>query len=171
MKIVYKNTKGAYNVNGYLANDIRYDESRVIAKSENLNEAIDWEIENRDKFGVIIVFSTDVNAVELSDNKIVNWVKQKVATLKNRIAYNKKIDKIANSKEDVYAWTVGRFLHGRYKAKDGRVFDENSISVEFLNISTDTLISIAEEICREFLQESVLVKCYEDNRIVFVNRD
>ena len=69
---------------------------------------------------------------------------------------------------DIFAWTVGKYLHGRYKAKDGTVFDENSISVELLNVSIDTIISVAEELCKEFSQETVLVKLYGEDRILFV---
>ena len=69
---------------------------------------------------------------------------------------------------DIFAWTVGKYLHGKYKAKDGTIFDENSISVELLNVSIDTIISIAEELCKEFSQETVLVKLYGEDRILFV---
>ena len=69
---------------------------------------------------------------------------------------------------DIFAWTVGKYLHGRYKAKDGTIFDENSISVELLNVSIDTIISFAEELCKEFSQETVLVKLYGEDRILFV---
>lgn len=69
---------------------------------------------------------------------------------------------------DIFAWTVGKYLHGRYKAKDGTIFDENSISVELLNVSVDTIISFAEELCKEFSQETVLVKLYGEDRILFV---
>ena len=69
---------------------------------------------------------------------------------------------------DIFAWTVGKYLHGKYKTKDGTIFDENSISVEFLNVSIDTIISFAEELCKEFSQEIVLVKLYGEDRILFV---
>lgn len=161
-------TMGAYNGFGYLAHSIRYDENKVICSSDNLlNEDIDWEVD-RSKLGGIIVLSTDVNAVSLSANRLANWIKQKWETLKNRISYNKKIDKISKKYDDVFAWTVGKYLHGRYKAKDGTIFDENSISVELLNVSIDTIISFAEELCKEFSQETVLVKLYGEDRILFV---
>lgn len=69
---------------------------------------------------------------------------------------------------DIFAWTIGKYLHGRYKTKDGTIFDENSISVELLNVSVDTIISFAEELCKEFSQETVLVKLYGEDRILFV---
>ena len=69
---------------------------------------------------------------------------------------------------DIFFCLVGKYLHGRYKAKDGTIFDENSISVELLNVSIDTIISFAEELCREFSQETVLVKLYGEDRILFV---
>lgn len=70
--------------------------------------------------------------------------------------------------DNEFEWTVGKYLHGRYKAKDGTVFDENSISIELINVSTDTIISFAEELCKEFSQETVLVKLYGEDRILFV---
>lgn len=161
------NTKGAYNSFGYINNAIRYDDATVIAKSDNLIESIDWEVD-KDKLGGIIVLSTDVNAVELSTNRVINWVKQKFETIKNRIGYKKKIDKFSKNYDDIYAWTIGKYLHGRYKANNGKIFDENSISVELINVDEDTIISFAEDLCEEFKQESVLVKLYGENRILFV---
>lgn len=45
---------------------------------------------------------------------------------------------------ETYSMTVGKYLHDKYKAKDGTIFDENSIYVELLNVSIDTIISFAE---------------------------
>ena len=89
-------------------------------------------------------------------------------TLKNRVSYNKKIDRLSKKYGDIFAWTIGRYLHGRYKADNGAVFDENSISIELLNVPTDTIISFAEDLCYDFSQETVLVKLYGENRILFV---
>lgn len=61
------------------------------------------------------------------------------------------------------------FLNGQYKSNDGRIFDENSLNIEIVGISSETLISIAENICKDFDQECVLVKDYSDNQIYLVN--
>lgn len=134
-----------------------------------LNEGVDWEVDNNEKGG-IIVFSTDVNAVELSPNKLANWVRQKLATLKNRQQTTKIIDKIANENELV-GWTIGHYLNGRYRAKNGQNFGENSISLELVGIDDDKLIRVAESVCAAFMQECVLVKSYSTGRIMFVNPD
>lgn len=134
-----------------------------------VSEGIDWDIPHADKGG-IIVFSTDVNAVELSKNKLVNFIKQKFATFANRIGATKKIDTIANN-HDLVGWTIGHYLDGRYRAKNGKNFGENSLSVELVGISEDKLIKIAEDICAVFQQECVLVKSYSTGRIMFVNPD
>lgn len=160
-------TKGAYNSYGYLSNSIRYEANKTICSSNNLTEGIDWEVD-RDKLGGIIVLSTDVNAIKLSTNKLKNWIQQKWETLKNRVSYNRKIDRLSKKYGDIFAWTIGRYLHGRYKAHNGMVFDENSISIELLNVSTDTILSFAEDLCYDFSQETVLVKLYGEDRIVFV---
>ena len=160
-------TRGAYNRYGYLANDIRFDESRLICSSDNLNGGIDWEVD-RDRLGGIIVLSTDINAIKLDTNKLKNWIKQKWETARNRVSYTKEIDKFSKDYSDIFAWTIGKYLHGRYKSKSGAIFDENSISIELLNVPTDTIISFAEDLCYEFAQETVLVKLYGEDRILFV---
>lgn len=134
-----------------------------------LSEGIDFEPEENEKGG-IIVFSTDVNAVELSPNKIKNWVKQKIDTYTNRFQSTKMIDKIAD-KHQLIGWTIGHYLDGRYKAKNGKMFGENSLSVEIIGINFEKLISIAEDICRDFKQESVLLQDFSSGRVLFVNPD
>ena len=80
----------------------------------------------------------------------------------------KKIDKIANRNELV-GWTVGHYLDGRYTDKKGNQYGENSLSVEIIGIDTEKLINIATILCRYFKQESVLVKDYSENRVMFVD--
>lgn len=46
--------------------------------------------------GGLAVFSTDVNAVEVNDNKLKNKIKQLIATFNNRINRNKKIHNTVN---------------------------------------------------------------------------
>lgn len=159
-----KRRKGAYSASKALYNMYNYDKKSVI-----ISEGIVTEFKD-DKKGGIITFSTEVNAESLSNSKLINWFKQKFNTILNRLNKNKKIDKIAN-KHDLTAWTVGNFLHGRYTANNGEVFDENSLSVEIVGIDFDELIKIAEELCIEFIQESVLVKDYSTNRILLVNAE
>lgn len=132
-----------------------------------LSEGIDWDVPNEEKGG-IIVFSTDVNAVELDKNKFLNFFKQKIVTILNRFKATSKIDKIANE-NDLVGWTIGKYLNGRYKAKNGKNFGENSLSVELIGISFEKLVSIAETICKDFKQECVLVKSYENGKVLFVN--
>lgn len=132
-----------------------------------MSEGIQYEPDSKQKGG-IIVFSTDVNAVKLDPNRLKNWIKQKAVTLKNRFSYSSKIDKIAD-KHSLVGWTIGRFLDGRYKAKNGKIYGESSLSLEIIGISFKELITIAEELCASFKQESVLVKDFTTGRILFVD--
>lgn len=163
--------KGVYSgmVGRKLYNDIKYSQGNEIASSGSMSEAIDFEF-GKEEHGGIITFSTDVNAVELSPNKLVNWVKQKVATIGNRLGKNKKIDKIA-SKNGAVAWTVGNFLNGRYMSKRGKGFGEKSLSLEIVGISSEQLQKIAEELCEEFKQETVLVKDFATGKIYLCNSE
>ena len=159
----------AYSSSKRLYECIKKTPSNVIASSHSMNEGIDWEVPDYEKGG-IIVFSEEVNAIELSDNRLINWLKQKTTTTKNKLFYKKKIDTIA-TKYSLVGWTVGRFLDGRYTAHNGKQFGEKSLSVEIIGVTVDTLVDIATDLAREFVQESVLVKDYSGGRVFFVNRD
>jgi len=158
----------AYSGTAYLYAAISVKNRPILAT--NIEGGIDWEVPEDEKGG-IIVFSQEVNAVQLSANKLVNWIKQKLATFKNKTKGMSDIDKIAQ-KHDLVGWTVGNFLKGRYTGKNGQTYSEDSLSVEIIGVSDDTLIEIGEELCRAFQQETVLIKTYSGkNRVMFVNGD
>lgn len=130
--------------------------------------ARDFEVVDQDKKGGIIAFSTDVNSVQLSENKIINWLKQKLTTLKNRFMKNKMLINIIKRHEENIGFTIGNFVHGNYKDKEGNVYNEKSLTIEIINIDQKVLYDIAEEICKEFNQESVLVKDYVSGNFSFL---
>ena len=134
---------------------------------EIMGEGIQFEPEPN-KRGGIIAFSTDVNAIQLSPNKIANWIKQKIATIKNRMNVTKKVDKIAVD-NDLIGWTIGHYLDGRYTAKNGKQYGENSLSLEVVGIDFEKLVHIGEDLCKSFRQEAVLVKDYSSGRVLFVD--
>jgi len=159
---------GAYRASRYLAKSIT-SEGKTPIFSSLLNEGIQYEPSENEKGG-IIVFSTDVNAEKQSENKIINWLKQKMLTISNRLNATKKIDKIA-ADNDLVGWTIGHYLDGRYTSpKNGKQYGENSLSVEMVGVTFDQLVKIAMEICASFKQESVLLKDYSSGRVLFVDR-
>ncbi len=135
--------------------------------------------------GGIIIFSTDINALSINKNKIVNWFKQKIKTIKNRLFAKSKLSRLVKKynlepekkvdKRDVDdyigAFSVGNFFSGRYIGDNSKVFDENSLSIEINGISSDALIYFAEEVAMEFNQETVLVKDLNLNKIFLVDPD
>lgn len=162
------NQKGIYSglTGRMLYNRTKYLKENTLIYSQ-LNEAIEYEFE-KEQNGGIITFSIEVNAQQLSPNKLANWIKQKLSTLKNKIHLNKNIDNIA-SKNGAEAWTIGHYLDGRYKDNKGKSYNENSLSLEIIGISSEQLQKIAEEICIQFNQESVLVKDFAKNKMYLVN--
>lgn len=157
----------AYSSSRRLVNRINYSDTNCIYKSDALTEGVFYQFRD-DELGGIIVLSMVVNALNLSENKLLNWIRKKLITLGNKINANKKIDDIVSGKYNVEAWTIGKYLSGRYTSKTGDLFTEDSLSVEIIGIDKDKLISIAEDLCKDFKQEAVLVKCYPDNSIFLV---
>jgi hypothetical protein len=109
---------------------------------ERIGNAIDYEFSDEVKGG-IIVFSTDVNTLPLAKNKITE-------------------------NHNISNWSVGNFFKGKYTEKQGGVFTEKSLSVEVIGVTYEQFIEITEDLCREFKQETVLVKSYSTNKILLV---
>ena len=119
-------------------------------------------------YGGAIVFSTDVNSVELSKWGFKNWLIQKWKTFTNRFKSMNILDKLRR-KSDIYAWTVGKGFHGVYTGKNGKTFDENSLVLDIIGQKFTKVVKVAKEICEEFDQECVMVKDYETNQIYFID--
>ena len=134
----------------------------------SVHESIDMDFDPPHRGGVI-VFSTDVNSVKMSDSRVVNWVKQHLTTFWNRHSMVRRIGDLVKRFKEVYGITIGGFVKGRYfDRENNRTFDETSASVELVGIAKDVLLHVAEAIAREFQQQTVLVKCYADNSIMLV---
>lgn len=161
--------RNAYSVSRMLEHSIRYNPNKELLSHNIFNESVSFEPSDREKGG-IIVFSYEFNAVEMSKNKLANWVKQHIETTKNRFSKTKKIDNIAQN-HSLVGWTIGKYLNGRYTAKNGNVYGENSLSLEIIGVDTDELFKIASDICKAFKQESALVKDYSTGRVVFIEPD
>lgn len=113
-----------------------------------------------DKYkGGVIVFSTDVNVLDVSKSKLTNWMKSEFRTMLNRLFYGKKISKIItkNFSEKIGAFSVGNAFRGRY-VSDRKIFDEKSVSLEILGVPSDVLMRLAAQIARDFNQETLFLK-------------
>lgn len=124
--------------------------------------------------GGVIVFSTDVNAVDLDKNKIYNKVKQILTTLNQRINTSKIAHKIINkfnkyNSEYIGAYSVGKAFKGKYVGDNGEEYDERSTTIEINGLSSDGLLRLAEMIARIFHQETVLVKDFNNMKIYLAN--
>ena len=143
---------------------------------ENLNSFILDEGVHGNQYGMakyrggIIVFSTDVNAVELDKNKIINKIKQVITTFKNRLKKDTIIHNVMNKFNDkggeyIGAYSVGNFFKGEYVGDNGEMYNERSLAVEINGLSSESLLKVAEMIAQEFMQETVLVKDLNKNKI------
>ena len=140
-----------------------------IFEDNDFKEIESYTLETPDKKGGIIVFSSDVNAEKLSENKIANWIKQKLLSLKQRIFHKNILKKILETNKDVLGYSIGNYFTGRYYDETNKKFyDDHSLTVEIVGISQELLYEIAEEICKAFNQQSVLVKDYENGDIKFL---
>ena len=131
--------------------------------------AIDFEFE-KEFFGGVIVFSTNVNAItdSTSKSKWVGKIKGIIKTIQNRVYMNKKLNAILLSHSEVKAVSIGNFFKGRYTAKNNTTYDETSLSIEIIGISFELLCGIAAELSKTFSQETVLVKGNDSQRILLV---
>jgi len=150
-----------------------------ISKNFELVEALHPEQYGLSDYrGGVITFSTDVNAIEFDKNKIINFFKKIYKTIYNRFYAKTKVNKVITKYNDdntvdeyIGAFSIGSFFSGRYIGDNGKIFDEKSLSIEINGISTKALFYFAEEIAKEFDQETVLVKDLNANKIFLVDKN
>jgi len=135
-----------------------------------LYEGIDFEL---DKPGGMILFSTDLNSTlgtaETILDKIKFFFESKWKTTLNRLNVTNRIRKILLDKYGMPGYTVGKNFKGQYTSKNGMIFSEKSFTIDIAGVESDVLVLIASEICREFKQETVMVRDFNDNKVYFVN--
>lgn len=149
------------------------EEERYTLSGIPIVEGIAKDQQGLDKHnGGIVVFSTDVNAVDISKSQIVSWFRKRFNTFINRLSKDRKLTNIIATKfqESVKSFTIGNFFKGRYVER-GKVFDEKSISIEVLGISSEILIRLATEIARDFNQSTVLLKDYNTNKNILIDKE
>lgn len=150
---------------GYLA------ECRRNAESFTLDDGVHGEQYGLlDYRGGVIVLPMDVNAVELSQNALMDKVKQVVVTYGNRLRKGRVICKPLNGEgaEHIVTYSVGRSFTGKFVGDNGEMYDEKSPSVEVNGLSGRSLLRLAEMLADVFRQETVLVKDLNTGKIYHV---
>jgi len=135
------NRCNAYSGLAHMYAAIRVENSPIFTK--NIKDTMDLEVP-ADMKGGIIVFPKRAADVMLHD---VENIAQKHAPTR---------------------WTIGKYLKGRYTDKNGKVYSEDSLSIEIIGISDDALTETAEELCKAFNLESVLIKSYLERNQIYI---
>ena len=165
----YNATITQANADSGMYNHLRFVKHNICKNDTTfVQEGITSDSPDKEHSGGIIVFSTDVNALDVSKISFVNNVKQKLLSWKNRLNKNKYIDGLAK-KYNLFGWTIGNYFTGRYTGKNGKTYSEKSSSVEIIGVSKNILVEIATDLCSMFKQESVLLKCYADDSLYFID--
>jgi hypothetical protein len=165
--------------NGFVIQDI-YDVENIkgLISSLKLNEvmpiywykAVDFELGN--SVGVII-FSTDLDSTivkaEIFSDMVKFFFDSKWKAFLNRLNVSDKLRNILLDKYTKPEYTLGRNFTGSYKNKNGITINKNSFTIGLVGVDSDILILIASEICKEFKQETVMVRDFNKSKVYFVN--
>ena len=117
-------------------------------------------IENSPIFTKNIKYTTDLEVPADMKGGIIVFPKQTNIILS-------EVESIAQRHEPL-GWTIGKDLKGRYTDKNGKVYSEDSLSIEIIGISDDALTETAEELCRTFCLDSVLIKSYMERYQIYI---
>ena len=178
----YHNTKEINHIlceNGFVIQDI-YDVENIkgLISSLKLNEvmpiywykAVDFELANS---AGVIIFSTDLDSTIVKAETFSDMVKfffdSKWKVFLNRLNVSDKPRNILLDKFTKPEYTLGRNFTGSYKNKNGITINKNSFTIGIVGVDSDVLILIASEICKEFKQETVMVRDFNKSKVYFVN--
>jgi len=145
--------------------DLKWSNRFSFTFKPTITEAVVQTLPSNERGGVVI-FSTNINAT--AGPGILNFAKAWFESLLNRFNRVRKIDRVMKEK-NISGFTLGNYFTGRYKSAKGALYNEKSLTLEVLMISKEQLIDLATALCKEFSQESVLVKSFSDGEVYFVD--
>lgn len=136
-----------------------------------LYEEFDFELANSDG---VIIFSTDLDATLIKAETFIDRVKfffdGKRKAFLNGINVRGRIKNILADKFIQSEYSLRRNLLSVYKSKNGVImYKKKSYTMAIDGVDFDVLILIATEICKEFKQETVMVRNFNKSKVYFVN--
>jgi len=135
-----------------------------------LNEAVDIELD--DSSG-LITFSTDLNFTLVKAETFIDKVKfffdSNWKAFLNRQNVKGRLKNILVDNNIQSEYTLSRNLFSAHKSKHGITLYKKSYCMTIEGVDSDVLILIAMEICKEFKQETVMVRDFNKNKVYFIN--
>ena len=135
-----------------------------------LNEAVDMELD--DSSG-LITFSTDLNFTLVKAETFIDKIKlffdSNWKAFLNRQNVRGRLKNILVAKNIQSEYTLSRNLFSAHKNKNGITLYKKSYTMTIESVDSDVLILIATEICKEFKQETVMVRDSNKNKVYFIN--
>lgn len=124
-----------------------------------------------EKKGGMLIFSTEVNANVGKDiiSKIWGWLQTVYNSITKKDRIRNVVDETVKETGIGFGVTVGKNFIGRYSAPNGETFDETSLTVTILGVSTDVLYALADKLMEEFNQEAVAFQDYNDGSSGLLN--
>jgi len=134
------------------------------------DEAVDIELD--DSSG-LITFSTDLNFTLVKAETFIDKVKlffdSNWKAFLNRQNVRGRLKNILVDKNIQSEYTLSRNLFSAHKSKNGITLYKKSYSMTIESVDSNVLILIATEICKEFKQETVMVRDFNKNKVYFIN--
>jgi hypothetical protein len=130
------------------------------------------EIELDDSSG-LITFSTDLNFTLVEAETFIDKVKfffdSNWKAFLNRQNVRGRLKKISVDNNIKSEYTLSRNLFSAHKSKNGITLYKKPYTMTVESVDSDVLILIATEICKEFKQETVMVRDFNKNKVYFIN--
>jgi hypothetical protein len=144
-------------------------------KLENVSPIyFDEAVDNKfDDSSVLITFSTDLNFTLVKAETFIDKVKlffdSNWKAFLNRQNVRGRLKNILVAKNIQSEYTLSRNLFSAHKSKHGITLYKKSYTMTIESVDSDVLILIATEICKEFKQETVMVRDFNKNKVYFIN--
>ena len=176
---------GVFYAKGMMYNEISKNVKSFMHSTLNesfLTEKVSDKQYGFEKYkGGMIVFATSVNTVvdETEKSKIKAFLKKIYYSIVNYTKKDGKIDKIIKKlnkefegSEDMFigAFSLGHFFKGKYVTDTG-IYNDKSTSIEIGGIPSEMLLFFAIALCKEFKQDTVLVKDFNKDKIFLVDSE
>jgi len=149
-------------INPIQIGNLRFDEELYKLIGKVMDERV-----SKSSVGGTIYLSFDINSAELNNQEFADFLKEYYSDRNNVKADLVSFCKKANIGMTFYPNT-GVFIDEEEKNPENRMkVEENSYTIKIIYVSSSKLDSIAEDLCKTYYQQSVLVEDEINNRAYF----
>lgn len=136
-----------------------YDNGKILSETKDLRLL--------EKKGGVIILPAPINSDRMDKNELSKYLIKNLDLINDYLFKQKNIDYILQ-RDTIVGCSIGNFFNGRYYSRNGQLYSNESITIELVDLDFDEVVAIAENLCKQMKQNSVLVRDNSQFNMIYI---